>query len=257
MLCGENTQSRSLGPPAFFVPPLHPTPAMYEAGSPPSSPPIPLSFTQDMYYGDDEDPDITIHTTPPSFTYRWDPTYKNISSSTNRTFVFTNWPGLLTCISTLLLQPCNYSGPFYSGSRNILRRIVSGDGKNWIVRIPTIPDGCRDPNSKDWWTKERRTAFESEIATLRWVRENTPIPVPEVEGYCPVAEGKAEMPWMLLTALKGHCIKDILDSRSRPLDSQETHRIMNAVAWVQVRTPLPLVPPSHPPRTPLLTPPSR
>jgi len=143
----------------------------------------------------------------------------------------------------MLEMPCNFAGMFHSGSHNIFRRLVTTEirpQQMFIIRIPLIPDSCVDPReSKTWWTNVEDNCLLSEIATMRWVQENSQIPVPKVIAFDNEV-GAAGVPWVLMEAVKGHPYTEVkphtLASNGEPTEQQQ-EKVRQAVAWVQVNPP--------------------
>lgn len=100
-----------------------------------------------------------------------------------------------------------------SGTAHFIRFIRFADGIEWIARIPykspSVP--CAVPN-------EDIERFASEISTMRWLKQNTQVKVPELYAWnIPTAQNPGvgndepdsgvvaaeRVPWMLMEKLPG------------------------------------------------------
>jgi hypothetical protein len=155
-------------------------------------------------------------------------------------------------------RSCVYDGhdrEWRNGGSHLTRRIKFIDtGDLWLVRLPQIPirglPRVEDEDIPDmmagrvippeWWTDQRVFAFESEIATMIYVAENTDIPVPEIYGWNSSIDGNpAKLPFVFMQCINGNILQDIRgEFAHKTLTKDERTKIKKAMAWIQVcRTP--------------------
>jgi isoamyl acetate esterase len=108
----------------------------------------------------------------------------------------------------------------------------TGDGAIWIARI-SLPPGAIEFN----------ISFEemkSEIATIRFIRANSTIPVPDVYGYNLEQDNQFGAPYVFLQALPGRILKPLplLEDEIRPRVYQQVASIIVQISqlppWSQI-----------------------
>ena len=71
---------------------------------------------------------------------------------------------------------CDRSQIPMSGSFNWAIYLCFKDGEQWVLRSPRLDDGIKSP-------KANARLLASEAATLRFLKANSRIPVPEIHSY--------------------------------------------------------------------------
>ena len=104
-------------------------------------------------------------------------------------------------------QQCT-SGKIFFGSFHVCVRIVFEDGLDWIVRLP-LPYRLLEPNSHT----------EKEVTVLRFLRQKTEIPVPDVIGYGYGASACSKLgPYIITKFLHGIPLEDWFKDREHSRD---------------------------------------
>jgi hypothetical protein len=113
--------------------------------------------------------------------------------------------GLRTIASNLRGgQNCIISDKYTCGAYNLVFEIRFEDGISWIARLRSV--SCMQAVSEELLfesPKYKQHITESEIATMRYVREHTTIPVPEVYGYDTGTDNLAKTPYILMECIPG------------------------------------------------------
>lgn len=167
------------------------------------------------------------------FNFRW---ADQQDEQSEKTFLYTNWDALLDITKQLSGDStCIYQGNYYAGGRRIVRRIeLPREGKLWIARIPTMPPELNER----WWTYEQQFTMESEIATMKYIAQNTSIPVPTVFGYKIHINGNpVKLPYLLMQCIKVNILYD-LGGPDALTDEQNT-KLRKSIALIQVCQPVP------------------
>jgi hypothetical protein len=84
---------------------------------------------------------------------------------------------------------CTISDRFACGSENILKELVYEDGIVWVARIPL--------------ERQAPEVIRSEVTTMRYIKEHTTIPIPEVMGYEDSTENSLSCQYILMEAIHG------------------------------------------------------
>ncbi|ESZ89545.1 serine/threonine protein kinase [Sclerotinia borealis F-4128] len=82
------------------------------------------------------------------------------------------------------------------GSYNVLKIIEFSDGLRWIVRI--LSTGL-----KGQYTAESSTSLKSDALTMRFIKANTTMPVPEIYDFSATTENDVGAPYILMSFLDG------------------------------------------------------
>ena len=69
------------------------------------------------------------------------------------------------------------------GKRNVLYRLHMPDDTLWMVRLHNPLVQKSTVTDLNIWASNDRLLIESEMATMRYVRQHTAIPVPEIYGF--------------------------------------------------------------------------
>ncbi|KAF3491015.1 uncharacterized protein GIQ15_00532 [Arthroderma uncinatum] len=92
----------------------------------------------------------------------------------------------------------------HCGSFNFsLRLHWDDDGPDWLIRFPVL--------GKAIFAEEK---YQNEVAVMRFIRQNTKIPIPEIIAHGAAAENPTGLgPFMIMTWLEGTTMKDLLEVR--------------------------------------------
>jgi aminoglycoside phosphotransferase (APT) family kinase protein len=113
-------------------------------------------------------------------------------------------------------KPLHESDEHRSGSYNWIIQFVFTHGEEWIVRFPNGPK-VKHPDKK----------VEAEVSTLKLIRDETDIPVPEVKAWGLAAENKFGLgPFIMMSVIKGIDLESIL----RTPDSKVMRQDIGGVA---------------------------
>lgn len=116
------------------------------------------------------------------------------------------------------------------GSFNWTCAVQFTDGEKWMVRFPI-----------DGKVKHSDEKVEIEVATMRLIREQTDIPVPEVKAWGLAAENKLGLgPFIITSFIEGISLGDILcKSESRlmreDVDEGDVERIYRQIAQIHLK----------------------
>lgn len=128
-----------------------------------------------------------------------------------------------------------------------MRRIAFDTGELLLTRVPIIPTSMileTEPKSVPsladpekivkWWTENRRYMMESEVATMKYIKSRTKIPVPVVFDYMTVLENNpVRLPFMLMQCIRGNMLFDI--GGPDVLTDEQKTIVREAIASTQVR----------------------
>lgn len=117
------------------------------------------------------------------------------------TFVATiKWEQLKLLASSIRGMDCELSDKYSLGHYNLVKRLTFVDGASWIVRLrlPQLPSvfGARE-------AMKAADCMSIEIATMKYIRLNSNIPIPEVFGYDLSADNTVGAPYMFIEYLHG------------------------------------------------------
>ncbi|KAE9964324.1 hypothetical protein BLS_008454 [Venturia inaequalis] len=108
------------------------------------------------------------------------------------------------------------------GSFNWTCKVIFTNGEAWMVRFP-IDGKVKNPDEK----------VEIEVATIKVIRENTDIPVPEVKAWGLASENKLELgPFIITSFIEGVSLADFL----RDQNDQESRMLREDVDDVDIQT---------------------
>ncbi|KEZ39514.1 Protein kinase-like domain [Scedosporium apiospermum] len=105
---------------------------------------------------------------------------------------------------------CQYEDKFSVGHFNMVRRIVFEDGVNWVARV-------RLPNENMFAGREEledSKTMEIEVASMKFFRRETSIPVPEVFDYNTSRENDAGAPYILMEYIHGNVALELRQAKS-------------------------------------------
>lgn len=89
------------------------------------------------------------------------------------------------------------------GKRNLLYRLRMPDNKLWMARLQNSlvqKSTATDPPVR---RDIKRIQFESEVATMRYVKQHTSIPVPEVYSFDATDDNTLGVPYMFMEYIQG------------------------------------------------------
>ena len=101
--------------------------------------------------------------------------------------------------STIRPIPCKVDPNPARGSFNLVFFIDFDDGKSWVLKLPANGH----PRCWDYFAAE---ALESEAFTMRWIREKTTIPVPEVYGFDTSMDNPIGCPYIMMEYINGQSL---------------------------------------------------
>lgn len=125
---------------------------------------------------------------------------------------------------------CTVSSKPMFGSYNILYPIEFADGTRWLIKIPAKGYSGR-------WTDSDASAVTSEALTMRLVKENTTIPVPEVFSYHSTIENELHCPFILMEFVEGVSLHEFWFDSSQSLTEteQRRRRVLEKVASTMIQ----------------------
>ena len=98
--------------------------------------------------------------------------------------------------STITPIPCKVDPNPARGSYNLIFFIDFDDGKRWVLKLPAS-------GHPRCWDDFAARALESEAFTMRWIKEKTTIPVPEVYGFDTCMDNAIGCPYIMMQYIKG------------------------------------------------------
>ena len=101
--------------------------------------------------------------------------------------------------STIRRIPCKVDPNPASGSFNLIFFINFDDGENWVLRIP-------GNGHARCWDDFAAGALESEALTMRWIKDKTTIPMPEVYGFGSSMDNAIGCPYIMLEYINGQSL---------------------------------------------------
>ena len=101
-----------------------------------------------------------------------------------------------------------------NGSFNLVSIIEFDDGVKYVVRIPGTGWGDR-------FTDQARKSLESQIMTLRLIRNRTTIPVPEIYAFDASLDNELGAPWMVMSFISGSTISKLWFDKDGPTPLEE------------------------------------
>ena len=101
--------------------------------------------------------------------------------------------------STITRNPCKVDPKPARGSYNLVFFIDFDDGKSWVLKIPAN-------GQLRCWDDFSAGALASEAFTMRWIKEKTTIPVPEVYGFDTSLDNALGCPYIMMEYIKGQSL---------------------------------------------------
>lgn len=105
------------------------------------------------------------------------------------------------------------------GSCNWAVFLAFDDGVEWVFRSPYTGLGCM---SMEIISK----LLESEVATLKYVHENSDIPVPQVYSYSPTQTNEIGIPYILMSKATGCPLQKTWKSSGSEISLQDKAKVL-------------------------------
>ncbi|EXJ80739.1 hypothetical protein A1O3_07023 [Capronia epimyces CBS 606.96] len=102
--------------------------------------------------------------------------------------------------------PCSLGEKFSIGHFNMVRRIVFEDGTSWVarLRLPRLGAVLGDREMLD----EART-LQVEVASMKFLKAKTGMPVPEIHSYSVDAKNEVGAPYILMDYIDGNVATEL------------------------------------------------
>ncbi|KAI9719498.1 MAG: hypothetical protein M1828_006205 [Chrysothrix sp. TS-e1954] len=114
---------------------------------------------------------------------------------------------------------CHLKDRFSCGYRNVVRHVVFDDGQEWVARLRMPrPSGATGQDDK----LADAEIMEVEVATMRFLRLHTSIPVPRVHDFSFTNTNSIGAPYILLDYIPGTAADELRDQRDCELQTYGT-----------------------------------
>ncbi|TLD34481.1 Protein kinase-like domain protein [Venturia nashicola] len=166
------------------------------------------------------------------FEFLWHGQYN--TEHTEYTFENTNWTALLEKVQNLTGdRNCAFDGLYHCGNRNLVRRVLLSDGESWIARVPIADYGSFEGCERSaWWTADRKFILDNEIATLKYLKINTSLPVPSIFAHQTSMESNpVKMPYVLMQCIQGNMLYDL--GGPGVLTEEQKEKVRSSIASIQ------------------------
>ena len=111
-----------------------------------------------------------------------------------------------------------------NGSFNLVFIVEFADGVKYVVRVPCTGWGNR-------YTENTRNALESQIMTMRLIRNETTIPVPEIYGFDASQANELGAPYLVMSFIPGSTVAKLWFDQDGPtLLEERRRRVLDTVA---------------------------
>ncbi|CAI7648176.1 unnamed protein product [Penicillium manginii] len=160
--------------------------------------------------------------------------YENDSEFTQRANNFlrdTKWDRLISVCCELGHSKCRLSEKFSIGHFNMVRQVVFDDGKSWIVRLrmPDLDDSSAHQDVK--------RALSSEVACMKFLKERTSVPVPEVYGL-EIEANEVGAPYIIMEYIPGTVASELQELIDAPVyqfgTAEQDQKFRQRMAAIQV-----------------------
>ncbi|KAE9375799.1 hypothetical protein N431DRAFT_531881 [Stipitochalara longipes BDJ] len=108
-----------------------------------------------------------------------------------------------------------------NGGYNLIHVVEFEDGVKYVIRVPAVGWGAR-------WTDNARNAFRSQALTLRYIKENTEIPVPEVYDFDTTQANTIGAPYMVMSFVTGCTVLSEWFKKDGPMPLEERRKTILA-----------------------------
>ena len=149
----------------------------------------------------------------------------------------TKWEGLTAIASSLRSNISSRLEPKYStGHLDMVRCITFEDGVKWVARL-RMPDLQDVFGSREALDPESVTRME--VATMRYLRLKTAIPVPEAFAYDVRANNTCGAPYILMSYIHGTTASDLRQQKGCDYytygTTEQDHKFRQELARIQVQ----------------------
>lgn len=125
---------------------------------------------------------------------------------------------------------CSILSPPLVGSFHILFRIKFGDGAQWVLKVPATghPDRFDEPDAK---------ALTSEALTMRLIKRETTVPIPEVYSFNASTQNDLGCPFILMEYIEAVPSQDFWfeETSSKPVMEQRRAQLLQDLAAAVVQ----------------------
>ncbi|KAK9243771.1 hypothetical protein V1506DRAFT_523382 [Lipomyces tetrasporus] len=113
-----------------------------------------------------------------------------------------------------------------NGSYNLVHIVEFDDGVRYVVRVPATGWGGR-------FTEIAKRSLVSQALTLRWIRKETAVPVPDVYAFDISSTNEIGAPYILMSFINGHIVSSKWFDRTGPTALEERRlRTLDTLAQV-------------------------
>lgn len=114
------------------------------------------------------------------------------------------------------------------GSYNLCFSLDFDDGVEWMIKFPMT-------GTKEKWTDLSARALTSEAKTMKFIKKETTIPLPEVFDYCASTENELNCPYIIMSFINGTPLNDLwwghkLGQHTKEQNEQYRLRALKGVA---------------------------
>ncbi|KAH0551623.1 hypothetical protein GP486_007160 [Trichoglossum hirsutum] len=128
---------------------------------------------------------------------------------------------------------CNMGPKFVVGSKNLVKVVEFADGIKWVAKLPLPRPGVYRINGN---VKSQSTALRSEVATFRFLKTHTAIPVPKIHAFDDGASGLIGAPCVLMEYIHGTPADVLLEEGEDTFgDLQQDGHILEQLAKIHVQ----------------------
>ena len=104
-----------------------------------------------------------------------------------------------------------------NGSFNLVYIVDFDDGVKYVVRIPGTGWGDR-------YTESAKKLLESQVTTMRFVHDNTTIPVPEIYAFDSTLTNELGAPWTVMSFIPGSTVAELWNDEDGPTSLEDRRR---------------------------------
>lgn len=141
--------------------------------------------------------------------------------------------GIIDVPSTPRPVSCRLLSHITCGSYNAIFKVLFADGTLWVLKVPASGHG-------QCWNAPASEALTSEAFTMRLIRRETTIPVPEVFAFDASLENDLGCPFILMEMIHGKSLSDVWFDQGLSHAKREQIRIRSlqgiAEAMAQLNT---------------------
>jgi len=127
-------------------------------------------------------------------------------------------------ISGRIPSPNGHLATRLNGGYNLIYIVQFDDEVKHVIRVPAVGWGSR-------WTEYASDAFKSQGLTMRFIKEHTTFPVPEIYDFDTSQRNIIGAPYMVMNFIPGHTMMSTWFDKDRPTSLEERRlRILASVA---------------------------